>query len=180
VATHIFSKQGQWSDLSWREACTTPMGVAQRDVVPTASRFRPRGSAGTSFCSLETKRAKGAVGMTCQRCLSTEPRFRAVTDLMDITVCAACAEEAQRLGIPVEPLARGSSATLPERYRPCRVPSLSPIPVMSLAAGRSPDRTRFCVRNWHSAGSNKLINSTGFELSLIILQPFAGAQHLNS
>lgn len=62
--------------------------------------------------------------MTCQRCLSAEARFRAFTDLMDIAVCAACAEEAQKLGIPVEPLGRGSGATLPEGYPTRALPNL--------------------------------------------------------
>jgi hypothetical protein len=43
--------------------------------------------------------------MKCERCLRDEPAtYRVHTDLIDIRVCAACAEEARRLGIAVEPV----------------------------------------------------------------------------
>jgi hypothetical protein len=39
----------------------------------------------------------------CERCLTGEDAtFRACSDLIDMAVCAACAEEARRLGITVE------------------------------------------------------------------------------
>jgi hypothetical protein len=47
--------------------------------------------------------------MTCQRCLSAQSQFRAVTDSMNIAVCAPCAEEARKLGIAVEPQDNTSS-----------------------------------------------------------------------
>ncbi len=44
----------------------------------------------------------------CQRCLrGEEARYRAYTDTMDIKVCASCAEEARKLGIPIEALVMG-------------------------------------------------------------------------
>jgi hypothetical protein len=43
-----------------------------------------------------------AIDMKCQRCLERESRYRAVSDLMDIAVCATCAQEARRLGIRVQ------------------------------------------------------------------------------
>ena len=40
--------------------------------------------------------------MKCQRCLRGEAAYRVHSDAIDMKVCAACAEEAQRLGIAVE------------------------------------------------------------------------------
>ena len=43
--------------------------------------------------------------MECQRCLlGKEAKYRVYTEAMEMKVCAICAEEAQRLGIAVEPL----------------------------------------------------------------------------
>jgi hypothetical protein len=43
--------------------------------------------------------------MKCERCLrDEEATYRVHTDLIDMKVCAACAEEARRLGIAVEVL----------------------------------------------------------------------------
>ena len=42
--------------------------------------------------------------MKCQRCLSAEAAYRVHTDAIDMKVCAACAEEARRLGLAVEVL----------------------------------------------------------------------------
>jgi ribosome-binding protein aMBF1 (putative translation factor) len=45
--------------------------------------------------------------MKCERCLKgKEAQYRVHTDLIDMKVCAACAEEAGRLGIAVEGLDR--------------------------------------------------------------------------
>jgi hypothetical protein len=45
------------------------------------------------------------MSMKCERCLRDEPAtYRVRTDLIDVKVCAVCAEEARRLGIAVEPL----------------------------------------------------------------------------
>jgi hypothetical protein len=55
------------------------------------------------------------MAMTCQRCLGAEARFRAFTDLMNIEICAVCAEEARRLGIIVENLPQESCwVSIPE------------------------------------------------------------------
>jgi hypothetical protein len=44
--------------------------------------------------------------MKCQRCWRIEAAtYRVRSDLIDVKVCAACAEEARRLGIVVEALA---------------------------------------------------------------------------
>ena len=46
--------------------------------------------------------------MECQRCLlGKEAKYRVYTDVIDMKVCAACADEARRLGIAVEPLDDG-------------------------------------------------------------------------
>lgn len=45
--------------------------------------------------------------MKCQRCLrDEEATYRVHSDLIDMKVCAACADEARRLGIAVEVLDR--------------------------------------------------------------------------
>jgi hypothetical protein len=45
--------------------------------------------------------------MKCERCLKREEaKYRVHTDIIDMKVCAACAEEARRLGITVEALDR--------------------------------------------------------------------------
>lgn len=45
--------------------------------------------------------------MKCKRCLNdTESYFRVYTDELDIMVCASCAAEARRIGVPVEALGR--------------------------------------------------------------------------
>lgn len=48
-------------------------------------------------------RVRAAIQTTkCERCLSGEEAvYRARTDLIDMLVCAACAEEARSLGITV-------------------------------------------------------------------------------
>jgi hypothetical protein len=44
----------------------------------------------------------------CERCLSGEaPDYLVYTDAMEMAVCPACADEARRLGIDVEPLTQG-------------------------------------------------------------------------
>jgi protein-arginine kinase activator protein McsA len=53
--------------------------------------------------------------MKCQRCLRNEARYRVYTDVIDMKVCVACAEEARGLRIPVEVL--DSS----ERMKQCQV-----------------------------------------------------------
>jgi hypothetical protein len=41
----------------------------------------------------------------CQRCLGIEEAtYRVYSDAINLKVCAGCAEEAQKIGIPVEPL----------------------------------------------------------------------------
>jgi hypothetical protein len=51
--------------------------------------------------------------MRCQRCVKAEEaRYRAVTDLMDIQVCHACAEEARSIGIRVSPLRTSREAAV--------------------------------------------------------------------
>jgi hypothetical protein len=43
--------------------------------------------------------------MKCQRCFrGEEAKYRVYTDIIDMKVCAACAEEARKLGIAVEVL----------------------------------------------------------------------------
>ena len=46
--------------------------------------------------------------MECQRCLTgKEAKYRIYSDVIDMKVCAACADEARRLGLTVEPLDNG-------------------------------------------------------------------------
>jgi hypothetical protein len=48
--------------------------------------------------------------MNCQRCSKEEAAiYRVFSDLIDMKVCAACAEEARRIGIAVEELAFGGA-----------------------------------------------------------------------
>jgi ribosome-binding protein aMBF1 (putative translation factor) len=45
--------------------------------------------------------------MKCERCLNgKEAKYRVHSDMIEMKVCAACAEEAGRLGIAVEVLDR--------------------------------------------------------------------------
>ncbi len=57
--------------------------------------------------------------MQCQRCLISEVQYCATTDVMDIKICLFCAEEARRLGIPVEALVPepGHSAHMSRRRK---------------------------------------------------------------
>ena len=46
--------------------------------------------------------------MECQRCLTgKEAKYRIYSDIIDMKVCATCADEARRLGLTVEPLDNG-------------------------------------------------------------------------
>jgi hypothetical protein len=47
--------------------------------------------------------------MKCQRCLrdGAQAIYRVFTEMINLKVCAACAEEARQLGINVEPLDSG-------------------------------------------------------------------------
>ena len=47
--------------------------------------------------------------MKCQRCLIDEAQaiYRVFTEVINLKVCAACADEARQLGINVEPLDSG-------------------------------------------------------------------------
>ena len=55
--------------------------------------------------------------MQCRRCLSeSEYLFRVHTDQLDTTVCALCANEARRLGLPVEALTGEVSFPLHQDY----------------------------------------------------------------
>jgi hypothetical protein len=48
------------------------------------------------------------IPMECQRCLlGKEAKYRVYSDVLDMKVCAACADEARRLGIAVEALDNG-------------------------------------------------------------------------
>jgi hypothetical protein len=46
--------------------------------------------------------------MKCQRCMrGEEATYRVRSDVIDMKVCAACADEARRLGLAVEALGDG-------------------------------------------------------------------------
>jgi hypothetical protein len=61
--------------------------------------------------------------MKCQRCLRSEAAYRVHSDAIDMKVCAACADEAKRLGIAVEVLGpaegggSGKTSSNPGIYR---------------------------------------------------------------
>ena len=40
--------------------------------------------------------------MKCKRCLSGEATYRVYSDALDMAVCAACDDEARKLGIGIE------------------------------------------------------------------------------
>ena len=45
--------------------------------------------------------------MECRRCLTgEEATYRVYSDALDMAVCAACADEARKLGLTVEPLSQ--------------------------------------------------------------------------
>jgi hypothetical protein len=76
--------------------------------------------------------------MECRRCLNpTELPFRVETDALNVVVCPSCAEEARRLGLPVEAV---SGAAAP--------PSLT-IP----DGGISQRSSRQRIKNRHRAGA---------------------------
>ena len=55
--------------------------------------------------------------MECQRCLTgKEAKYRVYTDIIDMKVCAACADAARKLGIAVEVLDDGRK----QRLRQCK------------------------------------------------------------
>lgn len=56
--------------------------------------------------------------MECQRCLTgKEAKYRVYTDIIDMKVCEACADEARKLGIAVEVLDDGERK---QRLRQCK------------------------------------------------------------
>jgi len=60
--------------------------------------------------------------MECQRCLTgKEAKYRVYTDLIDMKVCEACADEARRLVIAVEVLDREKKKTT-ERFASASFP----------------------------------------------------------
>jgi hypothetical protein len=52
----------------------------------------------------EKKSLNGDPGMKCERCSRHKAVYRVYTDAIDLKVCFACAEEASRLGLPIEVL----------------------------------------------------------------------------
>jgi hypothetical protein len=57
--------------------------------------------------------------MKCQRCLSgEEATYRVRSDVIEMSVCAACATEARRLGLAVEILGGGERKGNGEKKNP--------------------------------------------------------------
>ena len=57
--------------------------------------------------------------MKCQRCFrGEEAKYRVYTDIIDMKVCAACAEEARKLGIAVEVLDGGKEKNNEPKVNP--------------------------------------------------------------
>ena len=57
--------------------------------------------------------------MKCQRCFrGEEAKYRVYTDIIDMKVCAACAEEARELGIAVEVLDGGEEKNNEPKVNP--------------------------------------------------------------
>jgi hypothetical protein len=73
---------------------------------PNADETAERSQCPSAACeSLAEASARNNEGKTCTRCLKGEQaRYRVYTDAMDMAVCAACADEARKLGISVEQL----------------------------------------------------------------------------
>jgi hypothetical protein len=60
--------------------------------------------------------------MKCERCWrGEEAKFRVHTDIIDIRVCAACADEARELGIAVDVLNLNDEAKSDFALRDCHV-----------------------------------------------------------
>jgi hypothetical protein len=57
--------------------------------------------------------------MKCQRCFrGEEAKYRVYTDIIDMKVCVACAEEARKLGIAVEVLDGGEEKNNEPKVNP--------------------------------------------------------------
>ena len=57
--------------------------------------------------------------MKCQRCFrGEEAKYRVYTDIIDMKVCVACAEEARKLGIAVEVLDGGEEKNTEPKVNP--------------------------------------------------------------
>ena len=57
--------------------------------------------------------------MKCQRCFrGEEAKYRVYTDIIDMKVCVACAEEARELGIAVEVLDGGEEKNNEPKVNP--------------------------------------------------------------
>jgi hypothetical protein len=57
--------------------------------------------------------------MKCQRCFrGEEAKYRVYTDIIDMKVCVACAEEARKLGIAVEVLDGGKEKNNEPKVNP--------------------------------------------------------------
>jgi hypothetical protein len=57
--------------------------------------------------------------MKCQRCFrGEEAKYRVYTDIIDMKVCVACAEEARKLGIAVEVLDGGEEKNNEPKINP--------------------------------------------------------------
>jgi hypothetical protein len=66
--------------------------------------------------------------MECQRCSTgKEAKYRVYTDVINMKVCAACAEEARKLGIAVEVLdgrkEKNNGAKSDPKLKDCRLDS---------------------------------------------------------
>jgi hypothetical protein len=65
----------------------------------------PRQCPGAACASLAEASVQNNEQKTCVRCLKGEQaRYRVYTDAIEMVVCAACADEARKLGISVEQL----------------------------------------------------------------------------
>jgi mannose-1-phosphate guanylyltransferase len=82
-------------------------GIRRSSEVPSAMPAEPNHCRRDSFGPRLTRAALVGEKKNCPRCREDrQVRYRVYTDLLDMTVCAPCAEQARSLGISVEQLDR--------------------------------------------------------------------------
>lgn len=83
--------------------------ILGRSIVDLQKRV-PEMTGFTPMADVESTEIFGVMRtMTCERCIrGEEATYRACSDLIDMAVCAACADEARMLGIAIHPLTKRS------------------------------------------------------------------------
>ena len=87
-------------ELGWAQKTDPTDWASQRPTDPTERRSLREGHVQAAPRLNDSK-------MKCRRCLSgEEATYRVYSDALDMAVCAACADEARKLGIGVKPLSQ--------------------------------------------------------------------------